>query len=110
MTNINIHVGARTFLSADSIIFLEAKVNYTVLYLNNGKTLMVATTLKKLQERFQSINSFFRTHKSSIINLNHVLKYDHKEKIIELSNHRKIVLAKRRTMEFHERFQWTSTA
>jgi DNA-binding LytR/AlgR family response regulator len=50
------------------VILLRADINYTELHFTNGKTLVLARTLKKLESDFYPFG-FFRINKSNIINL-----------------------------------------
>lgn len=59
-----IHIGGRIKICPDEIMLLEANTNYTMLYLQDGHKLIVATTLKQLEKRFAVCQNFFRPHKS----------------------------------------------
>lgn len=50
----SVHVGGRTTLSASEILYLEAKENYSLIHLCTGNKILVATTLKTLEERLSS--------------------------------------------------------
>lgn len=56
------------------IIRCESESNYTKIYLNSGKRIMVTKTLKEYDEMLSSLR-FFRIHQSHLINLKYVEKY-----------------------------------
>ncbi len=70
-TNTPVEVGGKMKFYPSEIILLESDVNYTRLYLADGRTVIVSITLGRLAQRFASCN-FFRTHKSYMVNLQYV--------------------------------------
>ena len=62
------------FIKLDDIIRLKAEINYTNIYLCEGRKITVARTLKEF-EKMLSGNGFVRIHNSHIINLNYLKKY-----------------------------------
>jgi DNA-binding LytR/AlgR family response regulator len=101
MNTQEIHIGGRMSILPQNIILLEGDANYTKLYLLNGESLIVATTLKKLEERFMVLQNFFRSHKSHIINLNYLLDFKEDSNEITMQNHKKALLSRRRRDAFH---------
>jgi DNA-binding LytR/AlgR family response regulator len=98
-----ISVGGRISLDPENIILLEADINYTKLYLNNGQSVIVATTLKKLEKRLIIFQNFFRSSKSFIVNLDYLLDYqDAKNKLI-MQNQQIAHVSRRRKSEFMNR-------
>lgn len=61
-------------LLTDNIIRLEAEGCYTKVVLIDGKNKIISRTLKEFENTL-SDKSFFRTHKSHIINLKHIKDY-----------------------------------
>jgi two-component system LytT family response regulator len=57
-----------------NIIRAEASDNYTILYIDNGKKYTLSKTLK-YYENLLTEYGFLRTHKSHLLNLNHIVKY-----------------------------------
>jgi two-component system LytT family response regulator len=84
----NIHIQARTgfeqialpttdgfsIVHINDISYLHADSNYTWVILSNSKKYLVAKTLKEMESMFQ-FPQYFRTHKSYLVNLNHVERY-----------------------------------
>ncbi len=55
------------------IIRCESDSNYTMIFLTNGKKIVISKTLKEIEETIQSA-SFFRIHQSHYINTDHISK------------------------------------
>jgi two-component system LytT family response regulator len=88
------------FVEIDNIIYLEAKSNYTEVYLKDQPKLTISKTLKDCEELL-SPAIFIRIHHSYIINRNHIQKYIKGEggQVI-MSNGRTLDVARRRKEEF----------
>jgi len=56
------------------IIRAEASDNYTILYIENGKKYTLSKTLKYYEDLLSDFG-FLRTHKSHLLNLDHIVKY-----------------------------------
>lgn len=63
-----------TFLTINDIIRCEASANYTTIYVQNVKKIVVSKPLKEYDEMLCDHN-FFRIHQSHLINLNHIKSY-----------------------------------
>ena len=63
------------FVKIKDIIRCESDNNYTNIFLNDGKKYIVSKTLKEFDEMLTPFN-FFRIHKSHLINLNYLQKYN----------------------------------
>ena len=95
-----IHIGGRQNIIPENIILLEADVNYTKLYLNNGMKMCVATTLKELETRLSNESYFFRSGKSYIINLHYLVDYRIDSLEIMMKNDKRILVSRRRKNDF----------
>lgn len=62
------------FIQMEDIIFCRAEGNYTHITLKN-KDIVVTRTLKEFEELLSDYN-FLRIHRSYLINLDHILKYN----------------------------------
>lgn len=71
-TTIPIAVGGRLSFNPNEIVMLEADINYTNLFLTNGRKVVVAYHLKKLEERLESTACFFRANRGTLLNFNFV--------------------------------------
>jgi two-component system LytT family response regulator len=91
------------FLRIDDIICCVAKGRYTKVVTTSGKEFLLTRVLKDI-ENCLPCDDFFRTHKSYLVNLNHITHYhNNHETPITLINNTRIQLAKRRKQEFHRR-------
>ncbi len=90
-------------LRMEEILYCIARGRYTKIITTTGKEYMLTKVLKEI-ENCLSCKDFFRTHKSYLINLNHIIHYQANHKTpITLVNNVKIQLAKRRKKDFHNK-------
>jgi DNA-binding LytR/AlgR family response regulator len=100
-----ISVGGRMKFRPSDIVLMEADCNYTRLYLENGSTAYVATTMKILERRFMHEQNFFRSSKSYIINLNFFENFLPKENLICLNNSKTASVSRRKRGEFIDKLK-----
>jgi len=88
------------FIKVEEIVYLEASVNYTNIFLSNAQKHLVCHTLKEFEEMLDS-DIFLRIHHSHIINKNFAVRYIKGEggQVI-LSNGIRLDVAKRKKTEF----------
>lgn len=70
-----VHVGARTEVHVSEIVYLEANINYTLFHFLNGKKLLVAVHLGKLENRLQSFGDFVRPNRNTLVNVEYIKKF-----------------------------------
>jgi DNA-binding LytR/AlgR family response regulator len=76
MKNIGkIRIGGHLFAFPSELVKLEAKENYTLIEFADGRKLLVATTLGKLQDRLSTFG-FFRNSRGTMVNLHFVKNVD----------------------------------
>lgn len=75
-------------LPLDQIEFIQGSSNYSIIFLVDGSKLIASKTMKEIQ--MQLDNSFIRTHKSFIVNLNYVTHYHMNSAQIILESEKKI--------------------
>lgn len=91
------------FLRIEEILCCIAHGRYTKVITIDGKEFLLSRVLKEVQDCLP-YDEFFRTHKSYLINLNHIVHYhNNHETPITLINDVKIQLAKRRKQEFRRK-------
>jgi two-component system LytT family response regulator len=84
----------------NEIVYCHADSNYTKFYLNNNKCILSSYTLKQYDE-ILTPQSFFRAHRSYLINLEHIKSYRRGEGgEIVMSNGHEIELARTHKDEF----------
>ncbi len=80
-------------LDTADILYCKADDNYTEIYLNNQKRKIVSKTLKYFEEALKT-SSFARVHKSYLVNVNEVVKYQKgKGGSVVLSNGKEIMVS-----------------
>ena len=90
-------------LKVEDIIHLEADTSYTHIYTSNNK-LMVSKPIKYYEDLLDE-NIFFKTHKSHLINLDHVKQYyKGKQSYVVMSNDSQVPISVRKKDEFLKRF------
>lgn len=92
------------FVEVSNITQLQAQGAYTDVYMADGSKLLVSKKLKFFEDLLARRKSFFRIHRSHLINLNYVRKYNRLESYIEMDNGTSIPVAKERKKEFEESF------
>lgn len=84
------------FVEVDKIIRCQGEGNYTHIYFEEKKQLLVAKTLVEFEDLLQEY-SFLRVHKTHLINMNHVIAYLKNDGgILHLTNGDKISISRRR--------------
>jgi two-component system, LytTR family, response regulator len=80
----------------DSIMYIEASGNFSILVMEKGKRILASRKLKEFEETLP-IAHFLRVHHSFIINLNKIKKYQKgRSGIIELKNGDKVEVSARK--------------
>ena len=102
MNQQSIFIGGRKTINPEEVIRLQADVNYTKVFFADGKKIVVATTLKEIENRFQCCSNFFRISKSVIINIDSIKQID-EEKIV-FQNGETLTPSRRRKKAFFEIF------
>lgn len=92
-----IKVGGGKKLRPSEIIFIKADINYSIINLTSGKTVIVATTLKILEERFAE-SGFIRPHQSFLINPQHIVNYENG--MIKLVNNGVFPFSRRKRVQY----------
>jgi DNA-binding LytR/AlgR family response regulator len=70
-----IFFGSQKNVRSTEIVYVQAKVNYSIVIMKDGREFLVATTLKKVEEKLEGCG-FIRPHKSFLINTQYILKYE----------------------------------
>lgn len=84
----------------NNIVFCQAEENYCKIFTNRNEVILVARTLKNIDELLPE-EMFFRIHKSYLVNMNYIKSYSKSEgyKVI-LENGTELDVANRRNEEF----------
>lgn len=102
-------IGGYRKVSPAKILMMKADTNYTITYLIDGTHFLSATTLGIMEERLKEFN-FYRTHRSTLINLQYLTNYDgiNYEKYlpeVKLKNDINIPIARRKIAHFIKTMQ-----
>jgi len=93
----NIHL-----VKMHNIVFCESEDNYTHFHLLDNNKILVSNTLKEYDELLSEYG-FFRAHKSFLINLSHIVRFEKAEGgSIVLSNNNIVPVAKRKKEQLLE--------
>jgi len=84
------------------IEYIEAQNRYTMLYLNNGKSVRTPKPLYAFEDELTLENGFYKCHRSYIINLFRVDSYTSSE--ITMRSGNKIPLSRSYNTEFKETY------
>lgn len=90
------------FIDLSEIVLLEADGAYCHVFLKNGTTVLVSKKLKFFEDLIRNRTPFFRPHRSFIINLNFIKKYQRGESTIQMDNGVLVSLARDRKQDFDE--------
>ena len=82
-----------------NVILLKGDINYTTLYLENGKTKTLSHTLK-FYETFLKSQGFLRIHRGFLINPDYVKEYCEEKQIVTMTNGHQAEISRRRKREF----------
>jgi DNA-binding LytR/AlgR family response regulator len=103
ITQKRVHIAGNTYINPVDVIKLVASVNYTTIYLANGKQYVVALTISKVHEVLHPYGQFIRTHKSHVINLAYVLQQTPNGLL--LKNNETVDWSRRRKKEVKEKLR-----
>ena len=97
-------------VQSKGLLYLQADGAYSKFVLKNGKVLLVSKNLGQMEEALSQV--FFRVHKSYLINMAQLARFDQGSQEAVLQNGIKLPVASRRVTPFKEellkRFQWVS--
>jgi two-component system LytT family response regulator len=93
------------FIEVPDIVFLEAEGAYTNVWLRNGSKIMASKKLKFFEEVLESRPNFFRSHRSFIVNINFLKKYNKNDSSLTLDNGKVAYIARERKVEFEEQLK-----
>jgi two-component system, LytTR family, response regulator len=92
-----------TMVQVADIMWVESLSNYTKFYISNAKPVTVSKTMGEFEE-FLTKHNFFRIHRSTIVNLAYVHKYQRGEGgVVELKDSTRLEVSVRKKQEFLEK-------
>ncbi|WP_456378788.1 LytR/AlgR family response regulator transcription factor [Lutibacter sp.] len=90
--------GDFNIIDIEDILYCEADGSYTHFYTKNNKTYTTSNNLKKV-ERILQHTSFFRIHRSTLLNLKHIIQFNNNGEI-KLTNNKKLLVSSRNKSNF----------
>jgi len=83
------------FVETSDLISLEADGPYTTAYFKNSDKLVISKSIKQLEELLET-NSFFRLHRSFIVNVEYIKRFERDRYSVVMSDGSVIPLSRRR--------------
>jgi two-component system LytT family response regulator len=85
------------FVNQAEILYIKAEENYSIVFLRDETSFVLSKTLKTLEHSL-NVNSFFRCHRSFLVNIYFVrnMYQTNKGNFIQMMNSEKIPVARRR--------------
>jgi two-component system LytT family response regulator len=90
------------FVETADILYFEADRVYTHVFLRNGSRLTVSKPLRTFEEVLQEKPTFYRPHRSYLINLNCMTRYQRGDGMITLENGQLIGISREKKQEFEQ--------
>lgn len=92
------------FVETKDIMYCQAESNYTNVKLTNGKKILVAKTLKDIDETLSG-KDFYRLHNSFLININQIKKFVRGDGgYVVMNDDMQVTVSRTRRDEFFEMF------
>jgi len=95
-------LGNRRIIDLNHIIAIKADDTYAIIYLKNSKTLTISKTLKYFENLLENDSSFFRSHRSWMINLNYIEKVNKTDNIVILKNDLNTAISRTKFEQFEQ--------
>lgn len=93
------------FVPVTEIVYVEADGAYATLFKSDGTKIVVSKKLKFFETALENDKNFFRPHRSFIINLNHLKKYNRGSNEIILLNDAVVHISRDRKIDFENRLK-----
>ncbi|MHB1146654.1 MAG: LytR/AlgR family response regulator transcription factor [Lutibacter sp.] len=90
--------GEFIIVDIDDILYCEADGSYTNFYTKDNKIYTTSNNLKKV-ESILTHATFFRIHRSTLLNLKHIIQYNNTGELV-LSNKKKLLVSSRNKTNF----------
>jgi DNA-binding LytR/AlgR family response regulator len=94
-----VHVGGRMQFCPSEIVMFKADLNYTIIYLQNGRSILSSTNLGKIANRVKDF-AFYQPNRSYIINLDFIKNFENETSQIQMQNEEKVMISRRKLKAF----------
>jgi two-component system, LytTR family, response regulator len=88
------------FVEVNRIVLFEADRAYTDIFLNDGSKITVSKAMRTFEEILSNRPYIFRPHRSYLININCIKKYNRGDATIVMDNNRLVAISRERKSEF----------
>ncbi|WP_435356994.1 LytR/AlgR family response regulator transcription factor [Emticicia sp. SJ17W-69] len=106
---ISVYNKKKVKVDSNNIVYLQAQINYTKIFLIDETSILVAKTLKSFEREFQGQDfySFYRSNKTFIVNLDKIQNVEEIDNVlqIQLSNSIKVSVSRRKRKAFISNFR-----
>jgi len=93
------------FIKVNEISHINADGSYAQLYLIDGSNMLVSKKLKYFEDLLSNQHNFFRVHRSHLINLNFIKKYNRHESEVLLENNQSVKIARDNKVDFENKIK-----
>lgn len=90
------------FTDLNDIILFEADRAYTQVYLKNGSKITISKPMRTFEELLSDKPHFFRPHRSFLININFIKKYQKGESTLIMENGLLVAISREKKQDFDE--------
>lgn len=90
-----LYVTQKLQVPLEDIRYLQADINYTIIHTNQQKSIVSATTIKRLNDRIDS-NSFIRINKKYVLNRRIIKSYNGTESSVMIDDGQVFILSRRK--------------
>ncbi len=92
-------------VKVNEISHIDADGSYSTLHLKDGANMLVSKKLKYFEDLISNQKNFYRVHRSHLINIEFVKKYNRHESEVSLENNKIIKVARDNKVEFEEKLK-----
>ena len=96
-------LGNRRIINTKDVVAIEASGAYTIIYQVDGKKITTSKNLKHFENKLASHNCFFRSHRSWMININHLKELNKTENILIMNHNITAKITRTLYSKFEER-------
>lgn len=99
-------------IALNEILYLKSDENYTTVHTTNQERLLVARTLRVMQERINDEFTFIRISNNHVVNIAFMngWRKEDKKLVIILEDGQELIVSRRRISEFREAIRKTAKA
>jgi len=90
------------FVKVSDISYIEADGSYAHLHQENGSKMMISKNLKYFENALEESDQFYRVHRSFLVNVANIYKYNRHDSLILLENGTKIKVAREIKTKFEQ--------